>query len=314
MVAALVALSVAVLWSAAEWIQFRRTRLVRHLAFGPGGQAHLWVRLSPVLRIASASGLAWGLVVLLLLVPKPQGQSSTKVSQLRHVIVLLDVSPSMRLKDAGSGQTLTRMQRARELINSLFDRVPIQQYRLSVIAFYNTAIPVVIDTRDIEVVKNCFGDLPLHFAFSGKQTNLFAGLQEAARTAASWNPRSTILIVISDGDSVPASGMPRMPSSVANVLVVGVGDSVSGKFIDGRHSRQDIATLRQTAARLQGEFHNGNERHISSALIQQLTAETSDRRPDPWTIRDYALFAVIASATLLATLPVALHKRGHSTF
>jgi Ca-activated chloride channel family protein len=109
--------------------------------------------------------------------------------------------------------------------------VPIQQYRLSVIAFYDKAIPVVIDTRDIEVVKNCFTDIPLHYAFKGKQTNLFAGLEAAANLARPWNPESTILIVVTDGDTVPATGMPKLPASIARTLLVGIGDPIQANSL-----------------------------------------------------------------------------------
>jgi Ca-activated chloride channel family protein len=244
------------------------------------------------------------------LVPQTVGGADVNPQQPRHVVILLDVSPSMRLQDAGNDRQLVRMQRARDLIESLFDRVPIQQYRLSVIAFYDKAIPVVVDTKDIEVVKNCFTDIPLHYAFKGKQTNLFAGLEAAANLARPWNPESTILIVVTDGDTVPATGMPKLPASIARTLLVGIGDPISGKFIDGRQSRQDVSTLRQVANRIGGEFHNGNEQHISTAAIQRLTAQTGKKGFRELTLRDYALLTVIAGGAVLALLPLGLHYLG----
>ena len=177
----------------------------------------------------------------------------------QHVLLVLDVSPSMRLDDAGPDKDSSRMDRARELMESFFERVPIERFRVSVVAFYNGAKPVVVDTSDFEVVRNILGDLPMHYAFRSGRTRLFDGLQEAAQIAAPWEPRSTTLILLTDGDTVPATGMPRMPASVRSVLVVGVGDPRTGKFIDGRQSRQDVSTLRQIATRLGGVYHNGNE-------------------------------------------------------
>lgn len=310
MVAAVVGGIALVLSLLAEWIHWRRTRRLAHLAFGRGGRASLFGRLSPLLRVAAQTALAWGLATLLVIAPQTVASGEANPGQPRHVVVLLDVSPSMRLEDAGRDRGLGRMQRSKELIESLFDRVPIQQYRLSVIAFYDKAIPIVIDTRDIEVVKNCFNGLPLNFAFKGKQTNLFAGLEAAAEITRPWNPGSTVLIIVTDGDTVPASGMPKLPVSISRTLIVGVGDPVSGKFIDGRQSRQDISTLRQVANRIGGEFHNGNEQHISTAAIQRLTAETGRKRFRELTQRDYALFAAVLGASLLALLPVALHYCG----
>lgn len=310
MVVAIVASSVLAISLVAEWLHWRRTRRMAHLAFGPKGRASLLGRLAPLLRIAAQTALGWGLATLLIIPPQTVATGDASTTQPRHVVILLDVSPSMRLDDAGRDRQLSRMRRGKELIESLFDRVPIQQYRLSVIAFYDKAIPVVIDTRDIEVVKNCFNDLPLNFAFKGKQTNLFAGLDSVAEITRPWNPDSTVLIIVTDGDTVPASGMPKLPASISRTLVVGVGDPISGKFIDGRQSRQDISTLRQVAARIGGEFHNGNEQHISTAAIQRLTAETGRKKFRELTARDFALLAALSGAALLAVLPVGLHYFG----
>jgi Ca-activated chloride channel family protein len=312
MVATITASIVLALSLAAEWLHWRRTRRLAHLAFGPRGKANLLGRVSPLLKIAAQTALGWGLATLLVISPQTVATGDAASSQPRHVVILLDVSPSMRLDDAGRDRQQSRMRRGKELIESLFDRVPIQQYRLSVIAFYDKAIPVVIDTKDIEVVKNCFNDLPLNFAFKGKQTNLFAGLEAAAEITRPWNPNSTVLIIVTDGDTVPASGMPKLPAAISRTLVVGVGDPISGKFIDGRQSRQDTSTLRQVATRIGGEFHNGNEQHISTAAIQRLTVETGKKKFRELTARDFALLAVLAGSAMLALLPVALHYFGSS--
>ena len=68
---------------------------------------------------------------------KSKTHNSTEIdaTKQRHVILLLDVSPSMRLVDAGPTGTISRTQRGAEIVESLFDRVPIRQYKLSVIAF-----------------------------------------------------------------------------------------------------------------------------------------------------------------------------------
>ena len=100
----------------------------------------------------------------------------------------------MTLKDAGAELKQTRSERAAVLLESLFQRVPMEQVRLSVIATYTSAKPVVVDTRDVGVVKNILSDLPLSHAFESGSTNLFSGITEAARTAHGWPrgaPRSS---------------------------------------------------------------------------------------------------------------------------
>jgi Ca-activated chloride channel family protein len=298
----------------AELLHARRVRRVAALAFGPGGRPALWARAAPLVRVLASGSLAFGLATLLVLEPKKHtpGEEGAKprAGDVRHVLLVLDVSPSMRLVDAGPTKKESRMQRAAAVLESFFRRVPLELYRLSVVATYNGAKPVVVDTSDVEVVRNVLGDLPLHFAFPAGKTKIFDGLEEAARLADGWNPGSTTLILVSDGDTVPSKGMPRMPKSVRDVLVIGVGDPVNGKFIDGRQSRQDVATLRQIAARLNGTFHNGNELHLASSLVSDLAGSSAEGLLADWGLREAALAACASGALGLALLPLLLQLFG----
>jgi len=309
----LCALFAGLLALGAEALHARRVRKVARLAFGPRERPAAWARCAPLVRGASFALLTFGLLTLMSIEPRAHtGAEHRKLpeGEYRHVLIVLDVSPSMRLVDAGPEHVQSRMQRARDVLSSFFKRVPLDQFRISVVAVYNGAKPVVIDTSDMEVVQNVLGDLPMHYAFKAGKTRIFDGLEEAARIAKPWNPGSTTLILVSDGDTVPAKGMPTLPASVSDVLVVGVGDPLTGKFIDGRQSRQDVSTLRQIAARLRGVFHNGNERHLSTLLIGDLTNAGAPSPLDALTRREYALLACALGALLLALLPLALHYLG----
>jgi Ca-activated chloride channel family protein len=195
-------------------------------------------------------------------------------------------------------------------MESFLQRVPVELYLLSVVACYNGSKPVVVDTKDIEVVRNIFNDLPMHYAFAAGKTDLFSGLAEAAKIAHPWQPKSTLLLMLSDGDTVPTTGMPKLSASIADVLIVGVGDPRQGSFIDGRMSRQDASTLRQIAARLGGAYHDGNQKHLSSELLAKLTIIPRESAFDKLTRREYALIACVVGATVLALLPVLLHAFG----
>jgi Ca-activated chloride channel family protein len=270
---------------------------------------------TPWIRAVAMAIVAWGLATLVIAEPKRYSIGSAETvfdRDPKHVVLVLDVSPSMLLVDAGPSRKQSRMQRARDVMESFFDRVPLEQFRVSVIATYNGAKPVVIDTRDFEVVRNILGDLPMHWAFPSGRTKIFDGLEEAARLAKPWNPRSTTVVLVSDGDTVPANGMPKMPASVGSVVVVGVGDPSTGKFIDGRQSRQDVPTLRQIAARLGGTFHNGNEKHIASGLIAEAFGLEEETAFEKLTRREYALIACAGGSLVLALLPWLLHFLGTS--
>ncbi len=303
----------AVLCLAAELFHYRRVRRVAHLAFGPGQRAAAWTRSVPYLRTLATVGLVWGLLTLLLEVePKVHAGATDKTEDFRHLVMVLDVSPSMRLEDAGPEAKQSRTHRARDVLNSMFSRIAIGSYRISVVATYNGAHTVVIDTTDAEVVRNILSDLPMHFAFKSGETKLFDGLEEAAKIASDWKPKSTTVVVISDGDTLPPTGMPKMPASVSGVLVVGVGDPHTGSFINGRHSRQDVSALRQMALRLGGTYHDGNKRHVATAVLASIT--DGGERADllKLTKREYALLATGLGALLLSLIPLLLHAFGTS--
>jgi Ca-activated chloride channel family protein len=310
MVAELAACAVVVLSIGAELLHVRRCRRVAALAFGPSRRPAAWAYAAPVLRVAALGAVCWALVTLMLLKPKTHSAQEIAEGDIKHVMLVLDVSPSMRLQDAGPEASQSRRQRAFSLMESFFQRVAIAQYRISVVAVYNGAKPVVVDTRDVEVVRNILDDLPMEFAFPAGKTDLFSGLEQAAQIARPWQPKSTTVIVLSDGDTVPATGMPKMPASVANVLVVGVGDPVTGKFIEGHQSRQDASTLRQIAVRLGGIYHNGNENHLSTTVIKQLTQVKGKSKFEQLSRREYALIAGTVGAFVYALLPLLLHAFG----
>jgi Ca-activated chloride channel family protein len=193
---------------------------------------------------------------------------------------------------------------------SVLDRVALEQAKVTVVAFYNGAKPVVVDAEDPNVVRNILADLPLDYAFDLGKTNLFAGLTEAFNIAKPWREKSATLFVVSDGDTVPEAGMPVPPPSIGRVIVLGVGDSRVGKFIDGHQSRQDAATLRQVAARLHGVYHDGNEKHLPSQFIADLAQALPLREDTKAGKRELAICATAAGAFLVAAVPVALALAG----
>ena len=310
MVAEFVTIGVLVLGGIAEVLHAKRCRRLAPLAFGPSRRPRLWVMTTPFLRVAALGLLCWGLITLLIAPPKVYQPEGIAEEDMRHVLLVLDVSPSMKLEDAGPELNKSRARRVAEVMESFFKRVVMERVRLSVVAVYNGAIPVVVDTRDVEVVRNILNDLPLHHAFDVGRTRIFDGLEEAARIARPWKLNSTTVVLISDGDTVPATGMPQMPPSVADVLIIGVGDPKTGRFIDGRQSRQDTATLRQIAHRLRGVYHDGNQKHVSSELLTELTSVEVEDPFGGLTRREFALIAVGLGSGLLALLPLALAAFG----
>ena len=150
----------------------------------------------------------------------------------------------------------------------------------------------------------------MYTAFESGKTHLFDGLELAAEISGGWQRESTTVILLSDGDTVPSKGMPKMPKSVKHILVVGIGNPVTGTFLDGKNSKQDSSTLRQIALRLGGQYHNGNEKNLPGETIGYLTAVDNESPFKRLTRREYALAALAISAIILALLPVMLTRFG----
>jgi Ca-activated chloride channel homolog len=254
--------------------------------------------------------LFWALATLFMLPPKTHSAKKVDPKRIRHVVLVLDVSPSMKLLDAGPELKEARSKRVATLLQSFFQRVPMEQVRLSVIATYTSAKPVVVDTRDVGVVRNIIEDLPLDHAFDIGKTDLFSGIAVAVRLAKPWARHSTTLIVLSDGDTIPATGMPDLPPSINHTVCIGVGDTKAGQFIDGRQSRQDAAAMKQMAIRLRGVYHDGNQKHIPSDLLAEITSVETESRLARLTKRDLALISLAVCGPLLVALPWLLQAFG----
>jgi len=295
----------------AEWLHVRRCWRVARLAFGPRGIPRPWTKTVPWLRMAAGGALTWGFLTLLQIGPQSvRHEEFVPEGGFRHLVIALDVSPSMQLQDAGADGKQTRALRAGEVLMSLLQRIALDQVHVSIVAFYSGAKPVVVDTSDMEVVKNCLNDLPLDIAFNVGKTELLEGVRQSAELAKSWQPDSATLVIVSDGDTIPDSGMPQLPRSIQRALVVGVGDALAGKYIDGHQSRQDATTLRQLAARLKGDYFDTNQKHLPSAALAALSKALPLRDTRERGLREAALICVGLGSFLLAALPVALALAG----
>ena len=294
----------------AEGWHARRTRRGARLAFGPLGQARLWTRLAPTVRVLALTAMAGGLGTLFFIRPRVASYDKIPDGGYRHLVIAWDVSPSMQLDDGGfdSGKQnkRTRAQRGAKVLLSLFERIALDQVRISIVAFFTGAKPVVVDTYDLNVVKNILDDLPLDMAFDPGKTSLIDGLEESVRLAKGWEPGSTTLLVVSDGDTVPDTGLPQLPPSINKVLVAGVGDPRRGVFIDGHMSRQNARVLRQLAKRLGGEYVDVNDVQIPTAQLAELAGVRNLVDPGEKGRRELALGCVATGAGLLSFLPVGL--------
>lgn len=303
------ALIIAALMAGGEWLHARRIRRLAPLAFGPAGNPRAWTKAVPTLRVLAAGVGAWALVTLLSFDDRTRARDIGNNTD-RHLVVLLDVSPSMLLKDAGEGGALTRNARAAVVLKSVLDRLPGDEVRFTAIGFYTEARMLVKACRDRELLLHLATGTPFHITYRPGKTDVLGSVNQAGAMLKDFPRKSVTLLVLSDGDSLPPTGLQPLPSSVERVVIAGVGDTARGTFIDGHQSRQDTANLGQLARRLGGDFYDTNLRHLPDEALSSIASDeagTSKWRMDR---RLVALFLLALSSFTLALLPLLLDSFG----
>ena len=291
MSALLAGLAALVVAAIAEHRHAARVARVARLAFGPTGAPTPWARLAPAARIAGLALAVFGATVLLLHDPiETEVEPDPRAS--RQLLVVLDVSPSMNLADAGPGnEKEMRGVWAGKVLRGILDRLDMKDTRVSMVAFYSKAIPMLRDSTDKNVLANLMDGLPLYTAFRAGETDMQAGIELAYSMAKGWARRSTTLVVISDGDLSKPVSVPARPASIADTIVIGVGDPNRATMIAGHASRQDAWTLKSLAGKLDGHYHDGNTRHLPREIIERLTM-VAPRVSDAIGLREAGLVAL----------------------
>jgi Ca-activated chloride channel family protein len=304
----LIALAVLVLTALAEWLHVRRIGRVGRLAFGPAGRPRAWVAWVPWLRPLAFAAFAWGLAVMMQLHFAEQDPSKPKSKEPTRLIFVADLSPSMKLKDAGPAGKMSRQERVRESVEGVLMRVG-GDLRYGVVCFYTDAHAVVMEARDPELVRNVFNGLPVQLLMRGGKTDLGTAINHALKEVASLPEGSARLLIYSDGDTIPLQPIAARPKSVRQVLVLGVGNPHKGLFIDGHQSRQDPESLSAIARALGGEYHDLNEKHLSTEALGDLVVK-SPLPKSGLDLEQWAMLAMLLGSLFLAFVPVALQYLG----
>lgn len=292
-----------------EWAHARRVARTARLAFGLEGAPRRWTKLVPFLRVPALALLAWALVTLFSY-DRALREGVEDATSKRRLLVLLDVSPSMYLGDAGERGDEPRRIRGYKVLKSVLDRMPDKNVLYTVAGFYTEARPMVKDCRERALVLHFAGETPFALTFEPGKSDLLKSLNKAGDLVKEHPAKSTTVIVISDGDSVPPKGLNPMPASVDKIYFFGVGDTAKGTSIDGHVSRQDRDSLSQLARRLGGEYHNVNKvrlpDEVVDAIARRATASGALHTDRRW----LALVLTMLASVILCILPLALEYAG----
>lgn len=284
---------------AAERLHARRVHRVARLAFGEQARPALWARIAPTVRVLGVLLTSWGALALYSYDPVENFGRPTRQAS-KQLLICLDVSPSMMLKDSGPGaDKVSRGQWAGKVAQGILDRLDTETTRVTLYGFYTSALPIVKETFDKEVISNALDGLPMYVAFEPGPTDVRKGVSKALEAAKVWPSRSAMLVVLSDGDSSGSTAPVNLPDSIADVIVIGVGDPYRSTMINGHGSRQDADSLKNLAAQLKGLYHNGNEKHLPSSILDNLSL-TSPRSGSGIGLREAAITSLIAGSAMIA--------------
>jgi Ca-activated chloride channel homolog len=302
----IISLSVVVFVWLAEWLHFQRIRSVGFLLFGPRRNRLPVIKVTNWLTSLACGLICWGLLTILRESNSNWDPLSNSQSDrdLHHLVIGLDVSPSMRIADAGIRRQQRRSDRASEVLLKLLAQTNASRTRVSIIAFYSESLPVVIDTFDPAVVHNVLNDLPLEHAFRSGKTDLYGVIDKAAELSKRWGVDTSSLVICSDGDSLPARTIPKRPPAFRDVLILGVGDANRGTFIDDHVSKQDRRSLSQLSVQLQGKYFDANSTEIEQGLLQGETLLVHSGKR--WGSRQWALASIALGGLWIACLPIIL--------
>jgi Ca-activated chloride channel family protein len=295
---------------AGEKLHARRCRAAGRLATGPSGRPRDWVKLVPPVKALTVACMAWALVTLLYRGGGVFGahDPAEEVHEGRHVVFVADLSPSMRLRDAGQGRDLTRAERIGEVVDGILRRLG-GSPSFSVVGFYTEAMPVVADARDPQLVRNVFDGLPLWYVMKAGKTDLGGGVRKTLELLADYPEKSATVFICTDGDTIPPGSLPQPPASIRRLYVLGAGDPHRGSFIDDHMSRQDASTLRSLAGRLGGVYIDVNEKHVTTLTLGELAVGAASDRTG-YDRTDLAVFLFAGAALVHALIPVMLQYFG----
>lgn len=296
---------VAFVWLA-EALHHRRIRKVARLLQGPSAKPLRWLAPLAWINALACGTVCWGLATLVNEGGTVWSGASAQIDEhdLHHLVIGLDVSPSMKIVDSGDKRQSSRGERASEVLRLVLSQWNPQRTRVSILAFYSEAMPVVIDTFDPAVVHNILDDLPLEHAFKAGKTDLYSLISKTNEVSKKWTKASTTLIVCTDGDTLPARQVPTRPAAIDQVIVLGVGDAHRGTFIQDHISKQDRQSLNQFAAQFHGQYIDVNSGIIDQQILPTIT--NLQNRSTAIGLREIALWLIAIAGAWLAVLPVVL--------
>ena len=317
----------------AELIHQLRIRQVQKLAFGPAQKQRLWTYANILFKPAAVGLLVLGFCLLINTEPEARSATNKKIPErdYHRLVFMVDSSPSMEAEDAiyrdektNEIQKICRREKIREVVHDLLfnSQIPLDRVCIDIVPFWYEARVAVEGFKDHEAAKQMSANFfLLSFEYKNKdkkhETNIFKSLEqtfkrlERLKKTGKLAEKGATVFLFTDGQTLPPKNMPKMPSSVSKVVVVGLGDTKKAfNLRNGIATKQDQRSLKSLASRLRGFYYNANTDSIpsndaNSLVIKNLPAESNQIGSIFW-----AKVFILSGAGYLALIPIFLHFFG----
>jgi Ca-activated chloride channel family protein len=298
----------ALIAGGAEFMHARRIQATVPLLHANHASPAPWTHHLPWIRTVCVALLAGALSILFH--ASDSTQHGKTQPRERHLVALLDVSPSMLIRDAGKSGGESRAERAARILTELLNRCPGDHIKMSLIAFYTEPKPLVQATTDRNVIRYMASELPLHILFKPGKTDLLKSINLTPKIIPELPYRSASLLVLSDGDAISNTGLNPLPKCFDEALFVGVGRTSGGTFIDDHNSRQDNASLASLARRLRATYLDLNQNQLPLNTLPNLTLPSSSSPLSMDRLVPLAKVVTALTSSVLSLIPIALAHFG----
>ncbi len=300
----------------AERLAFPVLRLVR--AAGTTARSR-WHRLPAALALA-------GTVLLISALARPQvpGDADPTRVRSRNIMLILDVSSSMKATDFQPGN---RLAVARDVLRQFIKGR--QGDLMGLIVFSSRAFVQAPLTTDIDVLDRLVGQVEIGMLPDGTAigTAMALGLSQLKTLPA----KASVVVLITDGANNTGEPTPRQAAEAAKALgirihTIGVSSpdttsiALNGvwslRSLSGRLSTRDEAALKDIAARTGGQYYKATDPEMLKQVmaeidpIERIEVEISETRRYhelfPWLVAGgvaLLLLEMLLRATWLSRLP-----------
>ncbi|SDL05993.1 Ca-activated chloride channel family protein [Catalinimonas alkaloidigena] len=230
-----------------------------------------WLRFLPPLLFA----LSVGLVLMALARPQKTSEQVDQYTEGIDIMLVLDISESMKIEDFRPNRLEAAKNVAREFIAGRF------QDRIGIVVFSGDAYSLAPLTTDYKLLTSYIDDIDFKMIQKGG-TAIGSALAVATNRMRESDSKSKVIILLSDGDNTAGNIDPITAAELAkayNIKMYTIGIGKEGRVPYGRDvfgrpqyldNTMDETTLRQIANIGDGSFYRVSNNEALSEVFARI--------------------------------------------